>query len=118
MDAAGNIFGTSYRTVFELSPNGSDGWASTVIHTFAVTKGALEGTLVLDKSGNLYGTAYDGGKYGVGTVYKLTNVLTGKKKGTWTEKLLYSFEGGIEDGRDIYALRKSMANTTMELFTS
>jgi len=35
MDGAGNIFGTTYYTVFELLPNGSGGWNPAVLHNFA-----------------------------------------------------------------------------------
>jgi uncharacterized repeat protein (TIGR03803 family) len=44
--------------------------------------------LVADKSGNLYGTTYQGGANGLGSVFELT--LSG---GVWTETLLYSFAG-------------------------
>jgi len=107
MDAAGNIYGEAYGgtyldgTVFELSPDGSGGWNPTVIHNFAgYPKDGTSptGTLVFDKAGNLYGTTYNGGAKKFGTVYKLSPVTTGTKKGTWTEKVLYSFKGGTKDG--------------------
>ncbi len=88
-DAAGNIFGATLLTVFELSPNGNGGWNPTVIHTFtgAPRDGrGPEGTPVLDKSGNLYGTTYQGGAKNLGTVYKLSHGAQG-----WTEKILHSF---------------------------
>jgi uncharacterized repeat protein (TIGR03803 family) len=44
--------------------------------------------LVADKAGNLYGTTYEGGANGLGSVFELT--LSG---GVWTETLLYSFAG-------------------------
>ncbi len=101
IDAAGNIFGTTYYTVFELSPNGISGWNSTLLHTFTggTKDGAYAlGTLVLDQAGNLYGTTQFGGAHGeqvggYGTVYKLSHL----KKG-WKEKILYSFKGGPQDG--------------------
>jgi uncharacterized repeat protein (TIGR03803 family) len=92
MDAAGNIFGTSLSTVFELSPNGSGGWNPTVIHTFtgAPKDGSdVQGTPALDQYGNLYGTTDEGGERNYGTVYRLTPGQNGK----WTEKVLYSFYG-------------------------
>ena len=54
-----------------------------------------EGNLVLDSSGNLYGTTVDGGAYGHGTVYKLT-----PGKNQWTETVLYSFCPQITDCTD------------------
>ena len=100
-DGSGNIFGATYSTVFELSPNGSGGWNSTVIHTFTGSPkdGSYpEGALTFDKAGNLYGATQIGGAKKFGTVFKLTPVTQGKKKGTWTEKILYSFKGGKKDG--------------------
>jgi uncharacterized repeat protein (TIGR03803 family) len=46
------------------------------------------GSLVQDKSGNLYGTTYQGGSYGCGTVFKLT------KSGT--ESVLHTFTCGSD----------------------
>jgi uncharacterized repeat protein (TIGR03803 family) len=89
MDTAGNIFGTGLTTAFELSPNGKGDWNPIVLHTFSQSGiknyDGLNGTLVLDKSGNLYGTRYGGG--GNGTVYKLSP----GKKGKWTQQVLVSF---------------------------
>jgi uncharacterized repeat protein (TIGR03803 family) len=42
--------------------------------------------LILDTSGNLYGTTYWGGAYARGGVFELI-----PNSGTWTEKLLFSF---------------------------
>jgi uncharacterized repeat protein (TIGR03803 family) len=92
MDAAGNIFGTTYSTVFELSPNGKGGWKPNVIHTFCRGKDGCnaEGTLALDQAGNLYGTTVNGGHYGTGTVYKLS---PGEKG--WTEKRIHVFTASV-----------------------
>ena len=46
------------------------------------------GKVVFDAEGNLYGTTYYGGQYGLGTVYEAT-----RSGGTWTETVLYSFDG-------------------------
>ncbi len=54
--------------------------------------------LILDASGNLYGTTYQGGPSGDGTVFKLTK----NSDGSWTETVLYSFAGGT-DGATPYA---------------
>jgi len=56
---------------------------------------APEGSLVLDRAGNLYGTSFTGGSstaslcfpYGCGTVFELSP----NQDGTWTEVVLYSF---------------------------
>jgi uncharacterized repeat protein (TIGR03803 family) len=95
----GIIYGTTYYgggsgcsgagcgTVFKLV-NGE-----TVLHSF--TGGSADGCnpyggVVRDKSGNLYGTTYQCGSSGYGTVWKLNT--TGK------ETVLHSFTGGATDG--------------------
>jgi uncharacterized repeat protein (TIGR03803 family) len=96
-DAAGNLYGTTpgggvfgYGIVFKVTATGQE----TVLHNF--TGGNADGAtpypgpLVLEPSGNLYGTTCSGGAYGDGTVFKLDK--------TATESLLYSFTGGA-DGR-------------------
>jgi uncharacterized repeat protein (TIGR03803 family) len=91
MDATGNIFGVTCAMVYELAPNGSGGWNPTVLHTFALSHFALApGNPVFDKTGNLYFTSGNLGHYGNGAVYRLSL----DKKGTWIEKILYSFPGG------------------------
>ena len=97
MDATGNIFGGTVNTIFELSPNGNGGWTPTLIQVVSGTGDCAEATPLFDKAGNLYGTTKVGGANVAGTVYKLTPVTTGKKKGTWTERILYSFKG-VTDG--------------------
>ncbi|MGB8013556.1 MAG: choice-of-anchor tandem repeat GloVer-containing protein [Terriglobales bacterium] len=104
MDAAGNIFGVfgtyleSNSTLFELSPDPYDGgWNSTLVHTFtgAPTDGSgARSAPVIDPAGNLYGTTFWGGAKNYGTVYKLSPITTGKKKGEWKEKILYTFNAG------------------------
>jgi uncharacterized repeat protein (TIGR03803 family) len=101
MDSAGNIYGvtnfSSPGTVFELSPDGKGGWNPTTLHTFCGTPkdGCLPiSPLAFDEAGNIYGTTVNGGTKNLGTVYKLSPVIEGKKKGTWAEKILYTFKGG------------------------
>ena len=69
-------------------------WAQTekVLHNFTGTPdGALPyAGLVLDAKGNMYGTTSQGGKNGVGAVYKITPSLK--------ETVLYSFGGPPDDG--------------------
>lgn len=105
MDASGNIFGISVQAykpriaiAFELSPNGSGGWNSQVIYTFP-QNAYPEGAPTLDKAGNLYSTSEAGGDKNLGTVYELSP----GKNGTWTGKILYSFQGGLLDGEQPYA---------------
>jgi uncharacterized repeat protein (TIGR03803 family) len=97
-DSAGNLYGTTGSggslgngTVFELTPSGGGGWTETVLYSFASgsTDGAYPlGGLIFDSSGNLYGTASQGGPQGAGTAYKLTP----SSSGDWTETVLYFFQ--------------------------
>ena len=81
-DAAGNLYGTAIAdmmygggTVFELSPSASGKWSEKVLHHFGhhAYDGIIpSGYLVLDSSGNLYGTTALGGTSDNGTVFKIT----------------------------------------------
>ena len=51
------------------------------------------GKLLLDASGNLYGTASSGGANSAGLVFKLTPSANG-----WTETVLYNFTSGADGG--------------------
>jgi len=98
LDGAGNLYGTTSAggvgatgTVFELSPAAGGGWTETVLYSFldGADGGNPASKLVMDPSGNLYGTTSVGGAYGEGgTVFELTP--TGG--GNWTEQVLYSFD--------------------------
>jgi uncharacterized repeat protein (TIGR03803 family) len=97
MDSEGNIFGAGVASVFELSPNGSGGWNSTVIHTFNQVRqtgevSIAQGPPALDKNGNIYGTTkyvYPDVENGYAEVYKIS-----LKKGKWgTPQVLKSFQG-------------------------
>jgi uncharacterized repeat protein (TIGR03803 family) len=93
-----NFFGTTSAggitsgTAFEFSNTGS-GWVKTVLHDFNFqTEGFLPETrVVLDKSGNLYGTtAQSGIGDGSGIVYELSPA----QDGSWTETILNSLPDG------------------------
>jgi uncharacterized repeat protein (TIGR03803 family) len=97
LDAQGNLYGTTSLggargdgVVYKLSPHGS-GWKLTVLHTFQGRSDGQNpvGGVVLDQAGNLYGTTFDGGVNGGGTVYELSP--SGKR---WTFTTLYSLTGG------------------------
>ena len=89
------LFGGSLcGTVFKLTPQASGDWAFAVLHTFTggTDGGNPEATLVFDKSGNLYGTTYGGGKYGFGVAFELFPRADGK----WGERVLHAFQGGSD----------------------
>jgi uncharacterized repeat protein (TIGR03803 family) len=56
-------------------------------------------SLVIDTSGNLYGTAFVDGAYGAGAVFELSP----NTSGGWTESVLYSFTGGADGANPFYA---------------
>ena len=100
LDASGNLFGVTEQggdqkcrcgVVYELTPT-SNGWTQTVLHRFTGPDGAFPiGNLAMDKSGNLYGTAQEGGRHNVGVVFELMPGTSG-----WQEKVLHSFTGGYD----------------------
>lgn len=53
-----------------------------------------QAALTLDPAGSLYGTTVQGGSPGWGTVFKLAP----NGNGTWTETILYNFQGGTDGG--------------------
>lgn len=93
-DVDGNLYGTTYYggdlprsfghgIVFRLTPDG----AETVLYTFT---GGIDGshpnsTLIRDGGGNLYGTTFNGGAFGFGTVFVVAP--------DGTERVLHSFTG-------------------------
>ncbi len=77
--------------VFELFPSGA-GWNFAVLHSFSGEDGP-QAPLLMDSAGNLYGTSVQGGRYGLGLVFKLTSTGLGY---TYTD--LYDFTGGSDGG--------------------
>lgn len=98
IDGAGNIFGDSLSSVFELLPDTNGSWKSRVIHSFSDRRGGNfpVGALVFDKAGNLFGTTAGGtNKSHNGIVYELSPTKNGK----WTERILFRFTYGRKEGR-------------------
>ena len=93
LDASGNLYGTTsvggascLGTEFKITPAGVE----SVVHSFAGgTDGAApQAGLVLDATGNLYGTTANGGASGNGTVFKITPA--------GGESVVHSFAGGTD----------------------
>jgi uncharacterized repeat protein (TIGR03803 family) len=97
-DAAGNFYGTALGgpglqdggLVYEMMRK-ANGWTFDVLYDFCLQYhcpdgGTPQSGVILDASGNLYGTTPGGGEYGGGTVFELTSGSDG-----WGEDLLYSF---------------------------
>jgi uncharacterized repeat protein (TIGR03803 family) len=109
LDPQGNLYGTAAQggdysgscvvsgcgIVFELSSGSNDRWTETIIHTFNYKNGSQPYSDVnFDASGNLYGTASQGGSWNYGTVFQLTRGETGQ----WTAKTLHNFNSNAKDG--------------------
>ena len=119
MDNTGNLFGTTlyggsggtgydYGTVFELASNGSGSYAELVLYKFTGGSdgGNPFGGLIMDSSGNLYGTTeYGGGSQNDGNVFKLAP----KVGGGYTESVLYNFNGGSDGANSLGSLMMDAA---------
>ena len=110
MDGAGNLYGmtmyggaNSGGTVFKISVDGTE----SVLYSFPVGTFSIPavsttvggtwiagqyGGLVMDSSGNLYGTTNAGGTSNNGMIFKIS--------AAGAESVVYSFEGGTTDGSD------------------
>jgi uncharacterized repeat protein (TIGR03803 family) len=89
-------------TVFQLKPPATLGgaWTHVVLHSFSGADGAyLYGGLAVGKSGVLYGTTFDGGASGYGTVFSLSPPTV--KGGNWSETVLYSFTDGSDGSNPV-----------------
>jgi hypothetical protein len=84
-------------TVFQLTPAAGGLWSESILHNFGQSDqdGNYPGNagLILDTSGNLYGTTNYGGTYAMGTVFELTPA----EGGSWAETILHRFGNG-KDG--------------------
>jgi uncharacterized repeat protein (TIGR03803 family) len=127
-DASGNLYGTTSSggthgegTVFKLTSTG----AETVLHNFTNgADGALpHSALVRDGSGNLIGSAYEGGYFnnslcagsGCGVIFKLspTNVVTVLHRFTGGTDGAFPYAGLIRDGSgNLYGTTVMGGNTT------
>lgn len=96
LDARGDIYGTAslggafgYGAVYKLSRSGST-WKETVLYNFQNGDDGANpvGGVILDKAGNIYGTTFDGGINGGGTVWEMSPSASG-----WTFNTIYSFVG-------------------------
>lgn len=108
-DPYGNFYGTTqsggtdnYGSVFELSPSSSKGWTATTLYSFIDAADGFkpEAGVVLDASGNLFGTTYSGGskngesRYRGGTIFELSR----ESNGQWKKNVRYNFAGAPFDG--------------------
>jgi len=108
-DAVGNLYGTTAQggphgggVVFELAPETGGGWTFSILHAFGNGHDASYplSALTSDSAGNLFGTTWIGGEYGLGTVFELSPAAGGG----WTEKVLHSFGNGNDGQNPISAV--------------
>jgi hypothetical protein len=106
LDGAGNLYGTTVSggavysdcggycgTVYELTPTTS-GWEEITLLEFNGSDGrAPYAGVVIDSTGNLYGTTPVGGPDYSGLVYELSPGFGG-----WNETVLYPFQPGAGGG--------------------
>jgi uncharacterized repeat protein (TIGR03803 family) len=106
-DSSGTLYGVSqvggakgFGTVYQLSPASGGAWQFSVLYNFGGKPNAASAyaTPIFDAAGNLYGTTYEGGTNGKGTVYELSK----NSSGAWVEQILCSFQGG-SDGSEPFA---------------
>lgn len=111
-DSAGNIYGTTEGggagnegTVFEIKSKG--GFAVLYSFTGGSDGANPVGGLARDKSGNLYGTAENGGAHSAGTVFSLAP--------DGSLSTLYSFAGGTDGANpqgDILQVKNALYGAT------
>jgi len=79
-------------------------WGQTfrVLHTFTGSPDGVRPTSLLEVNGSLYGTTSTGGRYGFGTIFKLSS--------QGTESVLYSFTGGKDGANPTALARDSKGN--------
>jgi uncharacterized repeat protein (TIGR03803 family) len=99
VDTAGNVYGVTdwdelgNGAVYQLSPSPDGDWTETIVHEFSVNDGLLGSGLIVDSSGNLFGSELNGGTSLLGAVYELTP----NADGSWSYSVIHSF-GPAPDG--------------------
>jgi len=94
-----SLFVLAFLSALTIALRSSQAQTFTILHNFTGGQdgGVPVAGLTMDRGGNLYGTASDGGSQGVGTVFKLSRRGSG-----WVLTPLYSFQAG-SDGSHPYA---------------
>jgi uncharacterized repeat protein (TIGR03803 family) len=105
-DSSGNLYGTTasggapgFGVAFQVATSNDQ---ETVLHVFTgppFDAYAPSGILAMGSDGSIYGTSTFGGngtadycdQFGCGAIFKLT-----PSQGSWTESLLYSFQGAAD----------------------
>jgi hypothetical protein len=92
-DQAGNIYGTTPPTVYELT-HSNGGWTFNLLYTFTGGDNGDDSFsgVVFDRAGNVYGTASAFGANSAGTVFEMTPSAEG-----WTYQVLHSFRSKLTE---------------------
>lgn len=131
LDTAGNLYGYYGQTLVKLTPTG----VLTTLYTFCNGSDGCNpiGALVLDKSGNFYGTCLDGGEFGVGTAFQINSFgeetviynftvesaspTTGLVENSATGQFYGADEnGGPEGGGEVFTISPSWAESSLYSF--
>jgi uncharacterized repeat protein (TIGR03803 family) len=97
-DGAGNLYSTTTNansggTVYELSPQGQGFWKQTILYNSPESPNGLQGGVIFDPLGNLYGAFSQGGSSGGGETFILAH-----DGNNWTYSPIYDFAGNQEGG--------------------
>ena len=93
-DAAGNLFGTTTSSVFEVRKTGANSYATPVsLVPFPV--GTQIGTLTIDATGDIFGTTITGGANDDGTVFEIVKTATGYASAPLTLASFTSADGQL-----------------------
>ena len=123
-DPSGNLFGATIEsdyksavdgTAFELFPDG--GWNNFKLTEdfpcgdsgVCSTEGGPWRSMFMDSKGNLYGTNYENGAYGYGSVFELIN----NEDDSWTYQDLYDF-CSVQQGRTCIDGAYPLSNVVMD----
>ncbi len=116
-DRLGNLYGTTFYggkfgkgTVWELAVTAKGNRAFKTLHSFGAGTDGVNpyAGVTLDASGNLYGTTWIGGENNAGIVFQLAQAA----KGSWPEKILYSFNGTGSVGGLVFDGKGNLYGTT------
>jgi hypothetical protein len=118
IDSNGNFFGTTGAgglsavnagTIYELTPSVINGWDENVIYDFqgqTIDGASSKGQLLIDSSGNIFGTTYSGGLFHnnacfgyCGAVFRLS-----PNANAWTEHMLHGFSYTVDGGLPVAGL--------------
>ncbi len=115
-DGSGNLYGTTSAggndndgAVFQLVPPVGPGpWTENSLLDFNGSDGAYPtGGLLVDPSGNLFGTTAYGGSDGDGVAFELVPPQSG---GSWTEVVLWNFIGSGGDANPYGFVQDALGN--------